>query len=108
MEVLGGGLLHQAHGGGARGQPEAGQEAAGLTGEQVKLQVKLSFFPKPNVWLGSSVILPKEVSSQESRSSFKFESRGRKRVNFESSGSKGWKGCLELDGGVQVLGSKVI
>ena len=58
------------------------------------------------MWLGSSVILPKMVSSQEVRSSFKFESRGRKRVNFES--SKGWKGCLESDGGMQVLGSKVV
>ena len=27
-------------GGGSRGQPEGGQEAAGITGEQVKLQVK--------------------------------------------------------------------
>ena len=60
------------------------------------------------MWLGSSVILPKMVSSQEVRSSFKFESRGRKRVNFESSWSKGWKGCLESDGGMQVLGSKVV
>ena len=56
------------------------------------------------MWLGSSVILPKMVSSQEVRSSFKFESRGRKRVNFESSGSKGWKGCWSWRDGCRFSG----
>ena len=46
LEDFSRGLLHQASGAGSRGQPEAGQEAAGLTGEQVKLQVKIILFSK--------------------------------------------------------------
>ena len=38
-----------------------------------------------------SAILSKEVLSQESRLFFEFNSRGRKRVNLESSGGLGWK-----------------
>ena len=56
------------------------------------------------MWLGSSVILPKMVSSQEVRSCFKFESRGRKRVKFESSWSKGWKGAWSWMEGCRFLG----
>ena len=40
MEVEGGRLIHQASGGGSGDLPEVGQEAAGVTGEQVTLQVK--------------------------------------------------------------------
>ena len=45
----------------------------------------------------SSAILPKEVLSQESRLFFEFKSRGRKRVNLESSGGVGWKVKLQVN-----------
>ena len=41
VEVEGGRLIHQAGGGGSGDQPEVGQEVAGVSGEQVTLQVKV-------------------------------------------------------------------
>ena len=60
------------------------------------------------MWLGSSVILPKEVSSQESRSSFKFESRGRNVSTLSRAGVRGERGALSRMKGCRFSRTRVI
>ena len=58
---------------------------------EVKWQVNLIFSPKSIVDSGSSIILPKEVSSQESRGGDSSSIQEEERVIIKSSGGLGLK-----------------